>query len=261
MNLLKTMITMVTALGMLTSGTLSVDVNAAELKNARAVKVAILDSGSNADYQEGISLIDGTVRDQNGHGTLMAGIVREIYPDAELYIIKVIGRDGFVVNERSVILGIEWALSRDVDVINMSLRLRHTPELHAVIKKAYDKGTAVIAAAGNKRSDRNAALSQNIRTAESDTPFSTSEVAYPARYSEVIAVGALDRYGRVFDESIEGEEVAIHIKGYKGRKAGTSIASAYASGLAAKIFSENPGASAQEIKNIMKKTLHGGGMK
>jgi len=205
---------------------------------SNGVKVAILDSGSNITYKEGISLIDGTVRDYNGHGTLMAEIIKEVNPNAELYIVKVMGKDGLAVNEEAVILGLEWAISRDVDVINMSLRLKDSPRLHQAIKKAHDKGIVIIAAAGNKTSKMN-------------TLTTEYEVAYPARYSEVIAVGALDKYGKVYSGSIKGEGVDICCKGYKGRKAGTSIASAYAAGLAANVISGNPDSNIQEVKNLM----------
>lgn len=197
------------------------------------VKVAILDSGSNTAFKEGISLIDSTIRDYNGHGTLMAEIIKEICPEAELYVVKVIGSDGLAVNEEALILGLQWAVSRGVDVINMSLSLKGSLRLHQAVKKAYERGILIIAAAGNREEVLN-------------------EVAYPARYREVTAVGALNRFGRAYDASIDGEEVDVYIRGYKGEKAGTSIASAYASGLTAKIISENPGVSAGEIKNIIK---------
>lgn len=202
------------------------------------VKVAILDTGSNVAYKEGISFVDGTVRDYNGHGTLTAMIVKEIYPDAQLYIIKVIGNEGLAINEEAIILGLEWAIERGVDIINMSLRLKSSEKLHRVIKKAYDRGIVIVAAAGNRDSIH-------------QTP--NLEVAYPAKYEEVIAVGALDRNGKVCDGSAKGKGVEIFCKGYKREKAGTSIASAYAAGLAAKIISENPNADLQELRIIMRK--------
>ena len=209
------------------------------------VKVAILDSGSNIPYTEGISLIDGTVKDFNGHGTLMAKIVKEVSPQAELYIVKVMGKNGLAPNENSLILGIEWAISKNVDVINMSLRFKHSERLHNAVKKAHEKGIIIVAAAGNKTS-RMGAL-----TSHATPGASQYKVAYPARYSEVIAVGALNRNGKVYEASISGEEVEMFCKGYKGKKAGTSIASAYAAGLAAKIISKNPDSGKEEIKESL----------
>ena len=236
-------------IGLAVINTLPANPLCSEASASKLVKVAILDSGSNIAYREGISLIDGTVRDYNGHGTLMARIIKEVNPDAELYIVKVMGKNGLAVNEDAVILGLQWAISRDVDVINMSLRLKGSARLHQVIEKAYKSGIIIVAAAGNTTS-RWSVSRGGLDTY--DTADNTQyEVACPAKYKEVIAVGALDRYGRVYDGSIEGREVDVHCKGYKGREAGTSIASAYCAGLASKIISENPDCSTQEIKNII----------
>ena len=219
----------------------------------KPIKVAILDSGSNIAYKEGVSLIDGTVKDYNGHGTLMARIVKEVYPEAELYIIKVIGSDGLAINEEAVILGLEWAIAKDVDVINMSLRLRGSARLHQTIKKAYDKGIVMVAAAGNTDSllaARNLAFAEDSAR-QTYNQAAIDAVAYPAKYPEVIAVGALNRNGEVYAASAKGEEVQLYCQGYRGNKAGTSIASAYASGIIAKIISENPDLNIEELKKLI----------
>lgn len=208
-------------------------------KTSNGVKVAILDSGSNIAYKEGISFVDGTVKDYNGHGTLMAEIIKEMCPDAQLYIIKVIGNDGLAINEEAIILGLEWAITRGVDVINMSLRLQNTDALYRVIKKAYEKDIVIVAAAGNKDSMLGPTL----------------EIAYPAKYEEVIAVGALDRNGKVYDGSIKGEKVELLCKGYKGRKAGTSVASAYAAGFIAKIIPDNRRLGIEELRSFIHRQI------
>ena len=179
----------------------------------------------------------------------MASIIKEVYPNIELYIIKVIGKDGLAINEEAIVLGIEWAISRDVDVINMSLRLKGSEKLHQVIKKAYNKGIIIVAAAGNKNSR------MDTLTTEYDRRNIADEIAYPAKYPEVIAVSAIDRYGKIYDASIKGKEIDIFYKGYKGRQAGTSIASSYVAGLAARIISENSTTNIQKIKNMMRQKL------
>lgn len=213
------------------------------VESKEPVKVAILDSGSNIAYKEGISFVDSTVKDFNGHGTLMAEIVKEMCPDVQLYIIKVIGNDGLAINEEAIILGLEWAISRGVEVINMSLRLDNSTQLHQVIKEAYDRGIVIVAAAGNRDS-----------FSASDTRHQTPDtqaVAYPAKYEEVIAVGALDKYGRVYDGSIKDEKVEVFCRGYKGKRAGTSIASAYAAGFIARIIFANPGFGIEELRDFI----------
>ncbi len=222
------------------------------VRTSNGVKVAILDTGSNVAYKEGISLIDSTVKDYNGHGTLIAQIIREIYPEAELYIVKVMGKDGLLIDEEAVISGLEWAIERGVNIINMSLRLKNSEELHRLIKKAYERGIVIVAAAGNKDSFSGSRFSVIGLSLPSNTEHwtpDTEAVAYPAKYEEVIAVGALDKYGRVYDGSIKDEKVELLCKGYKGKTAGTSIASAYAAGFIARIIFDNPGFGINELRN------------
>ncbi|MCX5701399.1 MAG: S8 family serine peptidase [Candidatus Omnitrophica bacterium] len=220
---------------------------------SNGVKVAILDSGSNGAYQEGISLVDNTIKDNNGHGTLIASIIKETCPNAELYIVKVIGQDGLVINEDAVILGLEWAISKDVKVINMSLRVKPSQKLHEAIKKAYDKGIILVAAAGNN--DKFSASYYSVLDAKTsvDSSLSSKEVSYPAKYPEVIAVGALDQYGKVYNESAQSADIDLYFRGYHDNKAGTSIASAYVTGTVAKVISENSKANPDEIKKIILK--------
>ena len=216
---------------------------------SEAVKVGILDSGSNIAYKEGISLVDDTLRDNNGHGTLMAQIIKESCPNAELYIVKVIGKDGLVINEDAVILGLEWAIAKDVKVINMSLRVKPSQRLHDVIKKAYAKGIILVAAAGNNDKFSGSYYSVLDAKTSVDSNVPSKEVAYPAKYPEVIAAGALNQYGKVYNQSAQSEEVNLYFRGYRGRSAGTSIASAYAAGAIAQAITENPEASLEELKN------------
>ena len=216
---------------------------------SEVVKVGILDSGSNIAYKEGISLVDDTLRDNNGHGTLMAQIIKESCPNAELYIVKVIGKDGLVINEDAVILGLEWAIAKDVKVINMSLRVKPSQRLHDVIKKAYAKGIILVAAAGNNDKFSGSYYSVLDAKTSVDSNVPSKEAAYPAKYPEVIAVGALNQYGKVYNQSAQSEEVNLYFRGYRGRSAGTSIASAYAAGAIAQAITENPEASLEELKN------------
>jgi subtilisin family serine protease len=210
-----------------------------------AVKVAILDTGSNIAYKEGISLIDGAVRDYNGHGTLIASIIKEACPGAELYVIKVIGKDGLALSEEAVILGLRWAISRGVNIINISLRLKDSERLHQAIREAFEREIIIIAAAGNKTPRIGLSTQYAIRNTQYE------EVAYPAKYPEVIAVGALNRYGKIYEASVRGNDVEIYCKGYKVNKAGTSIAAAYASGAIADIISKNPNFSVKELRRFI----------
>ncbi len=224
-----------------------------KVQASEAVKVAILDSGSNITYKEGISLVDDALRDNNGHGTLMAQIIKETCSSAELYIIKVIGADGLVINEDALILGLEWAIAKEVKVINMSLRIKPSQRLYEVIKKAYTKGIILVAAAGNNDKFSGSYYSVLDAKTSVDSNVPSKDVAYPAKYPEVIAVGALNQYGKAYNQSAQSEDVDIYFRGYRGRSAGTSIASAYVAGTMAQAIAENPKACPEELKNIILK--------
>ncbi len=242
-------------------------------QNPNVVKVAIIDSGCNITYKEAISFIDGTIKDYNGHGTLMARIIKEVFPESELYIIKVIGKDGFIISEETLIFALEWAILKEVNIINMSLKIENSKKLHNVIKKAYKKGIIIVAAAGNSTSFReslyNALVSESLQLHFSYTGLITEilntkyeiqyavirDINYPAKYNEVISVGALDRYGKVYEGSVKGGKVDFFCKGYKDKKAGTSIASAYVTGIVARIISKHPTYNIDEIKHTLKNIL------
>lgn len=257
-------------LGLLADSLLAEEpVNPVRDRRSYGVKVAVLDSGSNYIYKEGISLIDNTVKDDNGHGTLVSRIIKEVYPKAELYIVKIMNKDGLAINEEAVILGLEWAISKNVDVINMSLRLKDSEKIHQAIKKAYEKGIVILAAAGNRETNVSTYQSKCIKetmvceNVPHDAIRTTQyDIAYPAKYEEVISVGALDRYGKIYAWSRGKEEAEILCKGYKGKKAGTSIACAYATGFAAKVISNivNEG-EREEIRRIIKTKIERGELK
>ena len=212
---------------------------------AEAIRVAILDSGSNINFKEGVNFVDDTLKDFNGHGTLMSQIIKEACPSAEFYIVKVIGKNGLVIHEDAVILGLEWAISRNVKVINMSLRIQPSEMLNAVIKKAHDKGIILVSAAGNNDQHGDSYYSALEARGFAGSGNFNADVAYPAKYPEVIAVGALDKYGKIYDQSVQSSRVDLYFKGYHGRKAGTSVASAYVAGTIARVLSARASSGAR----------------
>ena len=132
-------------------------------RTGRGVRVAVVDSGVHATHPHvggvagGISLCgDGPEAstdfiDRIGHGTAVAGAIREKVPDAELHVVRIFDRTLSTTAER-LVQGIRRAA--DVaDVINLSLgthRSQHAPALTAAIAYAADRGAVVVAA---ERSD------------------------------------------------------------------------------------------------------------
>ena len=103
------------------------------------VTVAIIDSGIEADHpavsgrvreQVVVELHDGdpvVVDDGSGdlfgHGTACGGLITDLAPDVELVSVRVLGSD-LKGRGAAFLGGLEWAIEREVDVVNLSLSSR-----------------------------------------------------------------------------------------------------------------------------------------
>src|SRR4030095_14125245 len=98
----------------------------------RGVKVGIIDSGVNpahphvggvaggARISSSESVYSNDYLDYIGHGTAVAGAIREKAPDSLLYAVKVFDR-ALTTNIEAIIKAIDWCIEREIDVINLSL--------------------------------------------------------------------------------------------------------------------------------------------
>lgn len=197
------------------------------------IRVAILDSGKpvhpDLKVVDTVNFSDSpTVIDYYGHATHAAGSIcangkiKGVAPKVDLYAAKVLNEMG----EGSwdwLIKGIEWAISKNVDVISMSLGgSRGNTKLHDVIKKAYNEGVVLVAASGN------------------DGERGTN---YPAKYPEVISVAAVDvqkkhahfsSVGKDVELSAAGVQVySTYLDGKYAEMSGTSMACPHIAGAAA----------------------------
>jgi subtilisin family serine protease len=126
----------------------------------KGVKVAIIDSGVNPAHPHvggvagGIRLSSGEADstgdhlDYNGHGTAVAGAIREKAPDAQLYAVKVFDR-ALTTNIEVIIKAIEWCVAYEIDVINLSLgtvNLEHRETMERALALAIQSGIALVAA-------------------------------------------------------------------------------------------------------------------
>ena len=167
------------------------------------VKVAILDSG--VDYTEDIDVymrknfipgedgISVIYEDISGHGTSVAGIIAAkdndegitgINPYVQLYSARILDENKQAPASR-VVAAIDWAIEQDVDIINISFGTTvDSEEIHAAIRRAYDAGILIVAAAGNN-----------------------GVVEYPAAYDEVVAVGAVNAKGERTEGNVKEADV------------------------------------------------------
>ena len=229
------------------------------------ITIAVLDTGFFHDHPDltmagGDSVFsdDPWSNDHSGHGTHIAGIIgahagttyEGIAPDANLYGIKIYhegdidDEGGVSTNTDSVTKGIRDAMEIDSDIIVISSGLTyHDEELYQAIREAHAQGIMIIAASGNGN----------------DT------VNYPANYSEVVAVTAVDERLQPALDIIYGQEnefaaPGVNIGGLSIPEStysypyifmsGSSQAAPHAAGLAA-ILMQKYNARGEEIRKIM----------
>jgi subtilisin len=221
----------------------------------KGIKVGIVDSGISNEHEAlnvsgGISFIDNEsyLKDKLGHGTLVAGIIGSkenkyftgIAPDSSLYSIKLISLEKNGSSD-DLVKAIKWAIELDIDILNISLVVhKYSKDLEKACQLAYENGMLLLASSGN-------------------TGFNTP-VAYPAKYSSVIAVAASDYDNSLYGTSNIGPEVKIlapgryilstSITGYD-HNSGTSFATPHVTGLATLIWSAFPNLNNKDIKNIL----------
>ena len=128
----------------------------------RGVKVGIIDSGVNpahphvggvaggAKVAKSSGVEDSAIDylDYIGHGTAVAGAIREKAPDALLYAVKVFDR-ALTTNIEVIIKAIYWCIEHQMDVINLSLgtvNVEHRVIFEQAVARAAEKGTVLVAA-------------------------------------------------------------------------------------------------------------------
>ncbi len=216
------------------------------------VIIAILDTGVDFGHPDlddkvlsnGYDFVndDSDPTDDNGHGTLVAGVaaaetnndegIAGVAWNCKILPIKVADAVGNV-NVATEILGIERAVQSGAHVINLSIAgPGSSPPERDAIRNAYNNGIVVVAAAGN----------------------AGAATEYPAAYDECIAVAATDindlntawsNYGPEIDVAAPGEGIIAPVPTwYWGPGSfpyasadGTSMSAPHVAGLAALIIS------------------------
>jgi uncharacterized protein YjdB len=187
--------------------------------------------------------VSGVIAAQVNNGTGVAGIAGEF--DVDILPIRVANYKGeSYVSD--IIKAIDYAISKQVDVINLSLGSNQYSSLeNAAIQRAASAGIIVVAAAGNEAADGN-------------------PVSYPASYENVISVGAVNQlnkrssfstYNAYVDVAAPGEGVwtTTLSQGY-GYVNGTSFASPITAGVLAMAKGLNPDLTVEGATELIHKT-------
>lgn len=148
---------------------------------------------------------DGFLDGASGHGTFVAGILRQASPDANLIAIRVADSDGTVLESELIDALEELARlkdgGQDVDVLNLSLGYYHeTPEdgrfstrLYDVLRDLRTRGVIVVCSAGNDATDRPTFPAALWNWPDSDLNVGGDE---PGDIADHLSVGALNPNGR-----------------------------------------------------------------
>lgn len=208
----------------------------------KGLRIAVFDSGI-ALYHENIAgrvaggidlvnMVEGIPFDDNDHGTHVAGLLFARLENSaapfgfidgtEFYSVKVIDENA-VGDVSTLIMGIQWALDNDIDVINLSVAYRKSNRaVKRAFQKAYEAGIIMVAAVGNhsnwdddtfEGAGDGGAGDGGAGDGGAGNTSNRYTVMYPARYSEVIAVGSIDQYGIVSDFCNEGGKTDIFAPG------------------------------------------------
>ena len=116
----------------------------------------VLDQSITAIVEQSITAIveDLDLPKAFGHGTLVAGLIHAIAPEAQILPLRAFGSDG-TADLFDVIRAIYYAVDHGADVINMSFSTSvDSAELRHAIKYAKEHGVVCVAATGNRGSDR-----------------------------------------------------------------------------------------------------------
>lgn len=145
--------------------------------------------------------IEPSARD---HGTAIAALLvggadteyTGLIPNARLYAASVyheMDDEGVTTTSERIVLALDWLIGNEVEVINLSLAGNHSLILELAVRRVHESGVRMIAAAGNDSRDK--------------------APVYPAEYSQVIAVTAVDSETVIYDKASHGDYIEFAAPG------------------------------------------------
>lgn len=247
------------------------------------VTVAVIDSGVDLNHpdlvdairSDGFNSVDDNddPTDRNGHGTHVAGIIAATINNGEgvagvagggtkILPIRVMSADGSGTN-RDIVEGIEYAVSKNVQVINMSLGSLlplDSEDIVQAIQEAHDAGILVVVAAGNSfvplpnfafGIEKIALVVAATDTADRKTDFSNygSWVAVSAPGDGILST--MPTYDVFLTSDLPPEEA---FRNDYDVMSGTSQATPIVAGVAALLFAQHPDWTADQVKAEIQRT-------
>ncbi len=223
------------------------------------IVIAVVDTGVDTTHPDlrhhsvdGYDFVDDDddPKDENGHGTHVAGIAAAAAndkgiigaaPNAKIMPLRVLDASGAGGNE-DIAAAIDWAVENDADVINLSLdetgllgRIEKGGVINDSISAAFEAGVLVVAASGNS-----AEVGQQYQL---DTEVlvvnASNELELPAIYTNSGDFRAVSAPGSRIVSSVPTYPTTIFAEGSDGYEtlSGTSMASPLVAGSVALLLS------------------------
>ena len=203
-----------------------------------------VDSSGNGDGFGHGTFVAGIIAADTGNGVGIAGVTGPL--SVSILPIKVFNSLGKGCTTSVLIQAIYYAISRNVDVINMSLGgLTYSDNEAQAVADAIAAGIVVVASAGNDGEE---------------------EYAYPASYPGVISVGSIESDNSLSNFSNYNDQLSVVAPGsqilsttidsampYKYLD-GTSFSAPIVSAIAAVIKGEHPSYTPAKVKSIIEST-------
>lgn len=244
------------------------------------ITVAILDTGIDYyhvdlkdNYIGGVDFINGDDNpiDDEGHGTICAGIVKAVAPNVKIYAMKVLDENGESEDGFEVISAIEEAVDPNgdgdysdqfIDVISLSLGSAEPGDpdwrICKAVDNAFNAGIVVVASAGNNGYDGPGSIRAPGCAVNSICVGATDKddnIAYFSSQGPVV-------WDNKTKEMIKPDVVAPGVNinstylnnGSISNAQGTSFSTPFVSGMAALLLQAYPQWEPTDVKNAIKES-------
>ncbi|MEL7254849.1 MAG: S8 family serine peptidase [Pseudomonadota bacterium] len=238
-------------------GNAKVDLATAHVRSTGAnTRIAVIDTAVDAAHTEfseaRISVFDTTdgARNVDPHGTSVAGILAAggkltgVAPNAGIISIAAFSTDASGTtkgNTWTIMEALNIAADQDVHILNMSFSGPADPLFERAMNGALAQNMVPVAAAGNEGPE--------------------AATLYPAGYDTVLSVTAVDSDSAIYTSANTGDHIDFAAPGVDllvlgqssgfRTSSGTSMATAYISGIASLILSANPGADGATVRSLL----------
>lgn len=220
--------------------------------SGEGIDVAIIDSAADETHPalagvivDSFDALPDIPVELRGHGTSVAGIIggvdayRGVAPGVRIHMARAFDSSGSSFD--AILAALEWAVEKDVRIINMSFVGPRNDLFELACRIAFERGIIMVASAGNNGPG---------------APY-----AFPAAYDNVIAVTATDSRDSLMEQANRGPYIHIAAPGVdmlaptsgggSDIVTGTSFAAPVVTGVVANLLRAMPGRSPGEIADLL----------